>query len=71
MKLTSIIKSLLELIRAPFARRQEQGLSKLKSLEERVRILEAELKGLKGPPDRAVPGSPTQKLSGTGDKEKS
>ncbi len=71
MKATNIVTSLLEFIRAPFARRQEQDISTLKSLEERVRILEAEIKSLKSRPDRGVSGSPMQTHSGRGGKEKS
>lgn len=71
MKATNIVTSLLEFIRAPFGRGRAADIGKIITLEERVRILEAEIKSLKSRPDRAVSGSPAQTHSDRGGKGKS
>lgn len=71
MKATNFIASLLEFVRAPFARRQAEDISKIESMEERVRVLEAEIKGLKSRQAGAVSGSRAQACPGQSGKGKS
>ncbi len=69
MKATRVLSSLLEILRARFAPGEDRNLRKVRELEQRVRTLEAEIKGLKG---GTKDGShrPTARYSGQTGKER-